>query len=207
MIGSLKIITPPSVEPITADEVKLHSHISHSIEDGLIENWIKSARLTAEEFQRRSYIAQTLELSIDYFPKLPLLLPRPPLIWVQSIKYYDCADNEVVLYEEFDNPITTTEDPGTPLETNSDFIIDTDSDPGRICHAYGVTWPATTLREINSFKIRYLAGYGASASDVPANIKDAIILLCNHKNENRASENDIIPKQFYDLLRPDRVFI
>jgi hypothetical protein len=207
MEGHLKIITQPAIEPVTHDEVKLHAHISHDVEDDLIDSWIASARKSAEDFQRRAYIYQVLELSFDEFPCMPILLPHPPTIWVKSIRYYDYLNTETTLYETFDDPVTTTEEPGTPPSTNNEFLIDIDNEPGRICHAYGYQWPSVTLRDMNAVKIRYVAGFGASADDVPCLVKDAIMLFCTHKNENRASEDDTIPKQFFDLLRPDRVVI
>jgi uncharacterized phiE125 gp8 family phage protein len=206
MEGNLKLITAPIVEPVTAAEVKLHAHISHSVENMLIESWIASARKTAEDFQRRAYVYQEWELSFDKFPTMPILLPRPPLIWVKSIKYYDYLNAATTIYETFDDPVTTTEEPGTLPSTNSLFYIDTDSEPGRVGLAYGCQWPSVTLRDMNAVKIRYIAGCGDSADDVPDLVKDAIMLFCTHKNENRASEDDAIPKQFFDLLRPERVF-
>ena len=207
MLGHLRIITPPAIEPVSADEAKLHARISYDVEDALIEQWISSARTAAENFQRRAYIAQTLELSFDEFPSMPIILPRPPAVWVKSIKYYDYLNAVTTLYETFDDPLTTTVEGGTEPSTNDDFLIDLDSEPGRICHAYGCSWPTATLRDMNAVKIRYVAGYGDAATDVPESVKDAIMLYCTHMSENRASEEDAIPKQFFDLLRPDRVFI
>lgn len=203
----LKVITAPAIEPVSLDEAKMQAHISHDVEDDLIEHWIKAARQAAEDYQRRSYIAQVLEASFDGFPATPILLPHPPAIWVQSIKYYDTANAETTLYESFDDPLTTTEEPGTEPDTNEDFLIDLDGEPGRICLAYGCSWPSVVLREMNAVKIRYTAGYGDEAADVPGPVRDAIMLYVSHMNENRASEEDAIPKQFFDLLRPDRVFI
>jgi len=208
MLGHLRIITPPAIEPVTADEVKLHARISYDVEDALIEQWIASARKAAENFQRRAYIAQTLELSFDQFPAVPIYLPRPPLVWVKSIKYYDYLNAVTTLYEKFDDPLTTTTiEDGDEPSTNNNFLIDADNEPGRICFAYGASWPTATLRDMNAVKIRYVAGYGDAATDVPESVKDAIMLYCTHMSENRASEEDAIPKQFFDLLRPDRVFI
>jgi len=203
----IRIITPPSIEPVSLEEVKLHTRISHDVEDDLLNNWIVSARKLAEDFQRRAFIAQTLEISFDEFPPMPIYLPHPPTIWVQSIKYYNYLNAVTTLYEDFYNPLTTTEEPGTEPDTNDNFLIDEDNEPGRICFAYGCSWPSVVLRDMNAVKIRYVAGYGDSAEDVPETVRNAIMLYCTHMNDNRSSETDAIPKQFFDLLRPDRVFI
>jgi hypothetical protein len=200
---SLKLITPPSLEPVTAEEVKLHAHISHSVEDALIDMWIKSGRILAEDFQRRAYVGQIWEIAFDSLPELPIYIPRPPLIGIMTIKIYDTLGSETVLYDSIDNPITTTEEGGVEPSTNSDFIIDTKSEPGRLEFAYGKTWPSITPRKINACIIKFAAGCGLEADDVPENIKDAIILYCTARSENRAGESDFLDK-FHDILGPSR---
>jgi hypothetical protein len=204
---SLKLITPPAIEPVTVDDVKLHTHIDTDIQDDILENWITSARMLAEDYQRRAFIGQMWEISFDSFPCMPIFVPRAPLIGVVSIKIYDYANAETVLYSKADNPITTTEEPGSDLSTNSDFQIDLDSEPGRIGFAYNKIWPSTILRSMNAVKIRYAAGYGLEALDVPATVKDAIMLYCAYRNENRAAEVEEAPKQFFNLLAHDRIYL
>ncbi len=187
MQGSLKLITPPELEPVNLAEVKALAHIDYDDEDSLISSWIKSARIMAEEFQRRSYLSQVWELSLDCFPDSGLLIPRPPLVSVESVKYYNIENVEFIYNID-------------------DLIIDTDSEPGRLCLAYGKVWPSTILREINAVKIRFTAGYGKTAEDVPESIKEAIKIYCTARNENRSGELDI-PEAFYNLLRPNRVYL
>lgn len=201
---SMKLITPPAIEPVSVAEVKLHARISHAVEDSILEKWVAAARIEAENYQRRAYLGQIWELGLDIFPAVPIYLPRPPLMQLISIKCYDYADEETVLYNEGYNPISTTEEGGEEPDTNGDFIIDTASEPGRICLAYGKSWPAITLRQINGLKIRYAAGYGLAADDVPEGVWDAIVLYCSWRNENRAAEGQF-PRQFYDLLSADRI--
>jgi len=206
MSYSLKLITTPEIEPVTLAEVKLHARISHAVENDILEKWIKAARIEAENFQRRAFIGQIWELAFDTFPTtLPIQLPRAPLLQLISIKCYDYANVETILYYDGYNPVTTTEE-GIDSAANSDFIVDTKSEPGRVTLAYGITWPSVTLRSIDAVKIRYAAGYGIEADDVPENVWDAIILYCTWRNDNRAAETDF-PKQFYDLLSGDRLYL
>lgn len=203
---SLKLITAPAVEPVALSEVKLHAHIDHDVQDSIISDWIASGRIAAETFQRRAYIAQVWEMAFDGFPSVPISIPRPPLIGVISIKCYDCADMETVLYSKADNPATDEVEAGTDLATNSDFIIDTHSQPGRIMLAYGKSWPSITERSINTLIIQFAAGYGLEAHEVPETVKDAIMLYCTARNENRAGEEDFL-KAFHNLLYPNRVYL
>jgi uncharacterized phiE125 gp8 family phage protein len=187
MEGRLKLITAPAVEILTPDELKLYSHISHDVEDTIIAGWITYARTEAENFLRQSLISQTWEIIFDNFPCLPLEMPRSPLQSVTSIKYYDTANTEAT--------ISATE-----------YFVDSDTKPGRICHTYGYTWPSLTLREINAVKIRYITGYGAAPASIPQFVKEAIMVYCAFRHENRAAETEV-PRQFYDILRCDRVHI
>jgi uncharacterized phiE125 gp8 family phage protein len=179
----IKRIAEPSVEILTASEVKIHTHISHSVEDSLISSWIKSGRIAIERFINRSLIEQTYTLWFDRWPIFPVDVPRQPLISLTGLSYYDSTGTEISY--DIDN-----------------LIVDTIS--GRVSLAYGVILPSTTLRPINAIEIEYKAGYGTTASAVPESIKDALYIYCTWRNENRAGEVDV-PKAFYDLLRPLRI--
>lgn len=204
---NLYLVTPPSIEPVTLADVKLHTHIGHSVEDGIINNWITAARILAENYQRRAYIGQIWEMAFDCFPELPIYFPRAPLIGLMTIKCYDQDNAETVVYDSVDNPITTTEEPGTEPSTNANYFVDENSEPGRLNFAYGKTWPSITPRSMSAVKIRFAAGYGLTAADVPATVKDAIYLYCAYRNENRAGEIERAPRQFYDILTPDRIWM
>lgn len=184
---SLKLVTEPSVEPVTVDEVKLHARISHDIEDSILTGWIKSARIMAENYQRRAYITQILEYSLDLWPNTAFMLPRAPVQSVDSLKYYDIENTE------------------TSWDLTN-LIVDTDSEPARISLAYGITWPSAQLRDINAIKVRYTAGYGDSATDVPEHVRDAIMLYCSWRDLNRTAEAGNIPDTFYHILNTDRLF-
>ena len=195
---SMKIITPPTVEPVTVSEVKIYAHIDHDYDDALIASWIKTARILAENYQRRAYYKQVWELSFDGFPDIPLLIPRPPLQSIDFVKYYDYENTETEL--ALDN-----------------FIIDTNHEPGRLTLAYNVTWPYVTLQAIDAVRIRYTCGFAIETTnttttfapdvdDIPVNVKDAIYLYCAYRNENRSGEVEKVPKQFYHLLDQDGFF-
>jgi len=197
MIFSLKLITPPIIEPVTVDEVKIYAHIDHDVDDKLILSWIKTARRLAEDYQRRAYYEQVWEMSFDCFPYLPIKIPRPPLVSVNFIHYYNTANTMT------DMDLT-------------DFIVDTNSEPGRLAHAYGVLWPSVILKPIDGLRIRYTCGFEGMFSDdsttttyapdispIPENVRDAIYLYCAYRNENRSGEVAEIPQHFYDLLNTD----
>ena len=186
MNGRLKIFTAPDTEPVTLDEALTQCHADAGIEDAWFTATIRAAREAAETFQRRAYITQVWDLSFDGKPDLPIYIPRSPIISVDSIDVYD------------DENVKTECD-------LSDFFIDLDTDPARITLNRGGSWPAVQMREMSAVKIRFTAGYGAAASTVPASVKDAILLYVTHNCNNRAGEVEF-PKQFFDLLRPNRLY-
>lgn len=187
---SLKLIIPPAMEPITPQEAKSHLRIDGNDDDMLISSLIAAAREYCETFQNRAYITQTWEMTLDSFPQMPLKLPKPPLQSVDSIKYINQDGIETV----FDA---------------ANYVVDTDSEPGRIALAPGVSWPNVTLKPIGGVKIRFTAGYG-DASAVPKMVKQAILLLVGHWYENReAVLTESISKEIefavHALLWPNRV--
>jgi uncharacterized phiE125 gp8 family phage protein len=181
-----KLITGPSAEPVTAAEVKIYTRISHSVEDSLINDWIKSARIRFEDYQQKGYISQTRKAICDNWPEIVFDIPRGPLISVQSVKYYDVNNTEYTL-------------------SSDNYYIDTTREPGRFALNDGVVWPSVTLRPINGFEVNYTIGYGTEASDVPQTVKDAIYLYCAYRYENRIAEDGDIPEAIRSILVPDRM--
>ncbi len=178
-------ITPPAVEPVTVAEVKTYTHISHSVEDALLSIWIAAARIIAEGYQRRHYITQTNDITYDDFPNTPIDLPYNPVQSITSIKYIDTNNDS--------NTVST-----------DDYFLDIGGIPGTIDLNHGVLWPTTQLRESSNVIIRVVSGYGDAADDVPANVKEAIMLYCAYRYENRSGEVTEIPRNFYDVLSFER---
>jgi uncharacterized phiE125 gp8 family phage protein len=187
MNWSLKQINSPSVEPVSLYDALDQCHADEGVEDSFFLSKIKAGRTKAEEYQRRSYINQTWELSFDKMPSGVIELPRSPVISIESIICYD--------------------ENGTAYTLNLfDFSIDLQSEPARIALKSSKAWPAVTFREFSALVIQYKAGYGATSESVPEPIKDAILIYVSHQYNNRASETEL-PQAFYDLLKPNRLYI
>jgi uncharacterized phiE125 gp8 family phage protein len=144
-----------------------------STEDAELNIAIAAARRFAEwVLSWRAFITQTLEFWLDEFPdKNGIELPMPPLQSVSSIKYYDTSDVEYTI---------------APTE----YFQDTKSEPGWVVLNDGKSWPTTTLRPANGVCLTFIAGYGAAGSDVPADIRQALLLMLNDFYEHRG---DILP--------------
>lgn len=174
---ALKLITPPTITPVTLDEAKAHLRVDTPDEDALITLLIQAATDHVDgpnAFLGRALIDQTWELVIDAFPPAPgssellnqIKIPIPPLIEVVSITYDDPAGMPIVY-----DPIN--------------YTVDTVSEPGWIVPAS--SWP-TTFDGINAVRIRFRAGYVdtvLSTGTVPADIKGAILLYIGALYANR----------------------
>lgn len=157
------LITAPVVEPITRQFVKEHSRVEIDDEDDQIDLYIQAAREQAENTECWiQLMAATWELRLDRFPSdgSPILLPRPPLMDVISIKY---IDTDGVLQTLSDSSVS-------PAITSTLYTVDlkspTHPEPGEIHLAYGESWPSTRA-EHNAIRIRYRAGFAEASGSPP----------------------------------------
>lgn len=151
-----------------------NSTVSVHADYGLIAALITSARVAAEHYTRRAFINQTIQLTRDALPyrselgwwdgvrqgaDIPaparfLELPRPPLVSVSSVQYYDTTDSANTF-------------------ASSNYFVETGMEPGRVSLNYGAIWPVG-LRGSSAIVVTYVAGYGSTRSSVPAGITEAI---------------------------------
>lgn len=164
----------PAVEPIAWDEARAHLRLDSEDEKTLVEALIVAARASIEEYLQKQLITATWTLTLDAFPDSPMCaieLPRPPIISVTSLTYYDEAGVQQTL-------------------AASSYQVDLMSRPGRIVAGVGLDWPTIQTDRINAITVTYTAGYGAAATSVPRAIRQAILLLVGEWFENR--ENIIV---------------
>lgn len=171
---ALRLITAPTVEPVTLVEAKAHLRVDHSDDDTLIGLLIESARHYIdgpEGFLGRAIITQTWELVLDEFPTNEIRIPLPPLQSVTSVIYDDADGNEQTV-------------------DAADYAVDTASEPGWVVPSTA-GWP-TVFEGINAVRIRFVAGYAPSIdsppdlrANVPGSIKAALLLLIGALYEHR----------------------
>lgn len=158
---SLTLVTAPTAEPVTLEEVKLHLRVDADDEDDLITGLITAAREYAEAVTQRAIPQQTWDLQADAFTCADeFYLPKAPCVSVTSITYLDTDGASQTL-------ATTVY--GTDLPTGPDARA------GRIYLKYQQVWPQT--RDIpNAVTVRFVAGY-AGTNPVPSSLKAAIKVL------------------------------
>lgn len=159
----VKVITPPTDEPLTVEEVKSFLHgIDYDDQDDNISAFIKAARLKIEH--RCGICIGTYELQFvaDSFSD-KMELPRPPVTNVISVKYLDEESSE----QTIDNSKYVLID-----DEYSPYIIPLEP------------WPVTANRP-DAVRIQYVAGN--EPENVPEELKQAMRWLVGHFFENRES--------------------
>jgi uncharacterized phiE125 gp8 family phage protein len=167
----LNLITGPATEPVTAALVRQLSMPGvPSTLDSEITAIIPTARQLIEQLSGRALISQTWDRWFDYgFPQV-IELPWAPL---QSVE------------------ITYTDVNGSAQTLNSAlYTVDTDSEPGRIYPAFDQCWPGTRCIP-KAVKVRYVAGYGDDADDVPEQLRHAVAMMTAELFNNREDSSPV----------------
>lgn len=192
---SYTIITPATLEALTVDEVKAYLRVDSDAEDTLLGVLIKASTEMAESYLGRFLLTTVIEEFYDFFPVYKtgvdpfrgdrniIYLSRGPVQTVASVKYIDGNGDEITV-------------------DASDYRTDLVSEPSRIFPEHG--WYGTK-DTVNAVIIRYTCGY-TQASDVPANIKMAMLLIIGEMYEKRMDSVHRLPTASEYLLNPYRVF-
>ncbi len=180
------LLAGPLTEPVTLEETKTFLRVDNTLEDGFISTLVKAARLHIEGTTGRAMIAQTWRVISDGWPTdSTIILPVAPLISISSITAYDID--------------------GIPVSLAlAQFQPETDTYPARIFLPRKIA-DAPALREHNGIEIDYVAGFGSEASDVPADLRHALLSLVGYWFEHRdavviAGSGSVVPAGFDHML-------
>lgn len=187
---ALVMRTGPAAEPLSVEEAKAHLRIDGTAEDALIASLILTSRLHIEAALGLALIAQGWTLVLDQWPKDGTVkIPIRPVLGVGEVRVIDRDGNAAVV-------------------AAPDYQADVANTPARVV-SNGAGWPAPG-QKINGIEIDFDAGYGAAAGDVPAPIKQALLMLVAHWYEHRdpleiGSPSVAIPVAISNLLKPYRL--
>jgi uncharacterized phiE125 gp8 family phage protein len=183
------LIAGPALEPVSLEEAKAHLRLDGEDDDLLLTGAIAAARVHVEAATRKKLIEQSWRVYLDAWPKRRIVgIPVAPLMAVDSVTVYDPEGDPILV------------DPG-------DYEADTVSVPGRLVLSSPV--PVLVGRAVNGIEIDVTAGYGPSSIDVPAPLRQAIMMLVAHWYEHRgAVGHDLMlaamPFGFDTLVAPYR---
>lgn len=209
--GSLELVTPATLDPVTVDEMKAHARLDEVGEGAeFMSAMISAATAAVQEYTRRALLTETWRLTLDRWPGSAtddwwtgvrdgiwaqyegssVLIRKAPFVAVSSVK-------------------TVAED-GTETTWSSDnWYATTESGFGRLAKRTGQTWPliVTPVRQVGGIRITFTAGYGAEPQSVPSPIRHAIKMLAAHYYENRelAGSSAELPLTVSSLISKYRV--
>ena len=155
---SLQRSSEPAVEPVSLTELKAHLHVDHTDDDTALTGLIKLGRQAVERDTGRALITQTWKLRLDQWPANYIELYNPPVQSVSGITYVD-------------------QDGATQTWSSDEYVVDIYSRPALIRLAYNCDWPDVRGDE-RGIAVTYLAGYGTAGSDVPYELRQAVLLRC-----------------------------
>ncbi|MEP0320595.1 head-tail connector protein [Bauldia litoralis] len=184
------LITGPALEPVSLADVKAHLRVDASDEDALLTAAIVSARVHVESATRRVLIEQGWRIYYDAWPRRRIVrLPVAPLMSVDAVTIYDAAGDPQVVDAE-------------------DYEADVAASPARLVLAANA--PTPVGRAVNGIEIDVTAGYGATSVDVPAALRQAVLMLVAHWYEHRGAVGHdlavlVAPLGFEALIAPYRL--
>lgn len=186
------LVTAPTVEPVELAEAKAHLNYTNDDLDSYISSLIISVRRAIERYLRRALITQSWKVYYDCW-KHELLIPFGALQTVTTVKYYDDSGTQQT------------------LSANTYYWVVTTEDPGRIVRKYNVTYPELQYGRPDGIEIAFTAGFGAAASAVPDEIRNAIKLMLTDYFEHKGTvvigeQVNKIPNHIADLIHSYRLY-
>jgi len=141
-----KIVTEPTGNVVSLDEAIKHLNGVPTEDYGYVQSLVFSAVAAVESITNRKLLTQTWTAYADEWPYADhFTIPYGQLQSVASVKYLDT------------DGVENTVDSG-------DYIVDTESDPGRVVLGYNKSWPTESLYPSNPIRIEFTCGYGTHAA-------------------------------------------
>jgi|TARA_R110000851_G_scaffold249005_1_gene401514 hypothetical protein len=209
-----RLVTAPTVEPVTADELRTQLREGATgLPDLEANDLIEISRQWVEDKISVSFIDQTWKLTLDHWPnngKTP---------WWDGIKTGSMAELHNPIGAIVSPPrwpmtsvesLTTYDTDGTPtvLVVANTLDVDAASIPARIQLKRDVSLPSNN-RLFASIEIVYISGYGATGAFVPAPMKRAILQvaagLYTHRGDGCDAVADTMTKDLIETYRLGRI--
>lgn len=181
-------VTVPNTElPVTLDTARAHlRNEDQRYDDDYIVGIIRAACAMVEKQYGLALLTQTVKQYHQAFPcaaSAPLLLRIAPLINVTSIEYVDSAGD-------------------TQTWNNTEYAAGHYNQTAFIIPKTNFTWPTGLANTPNAVTITYTAGFGTKASNIPNDIRSALLLIIGALYENREDAPSTLPVASQHLLLP-----
>lgn len=177
--------TAPSRSPVTIQQVKDQLKITGDTENENIQLYIDAATTFLEDRLGVSMITQTWQMTLDHWPGYKEKLWSGVRQAHKNTLYADNASRQIELPRYPLQSIASMTVDGTAVTVANVFKVDTLSRPGRIALKLGQVWPVLADESISGIVINFVAGFGATVADVPANLKLAVLRMAGHMFSHR----------------------
>ena len=168
----LKLSIAPDIEPISLAEAKAHLRLDTDAEDDQLARLIQSARVHVEAFTGLALIAQVWTWTLGRWPPGPLALPLNPVAAIDRVRSATAAGVF------------------TALDASALWL---DADPVRPRLVPAGPLPAPSV-STDGIEIVFTAGFGPLPKDVPAPIRQALLLIVADWFDNRAPDPGAITR-------------
>lgn len=165
------VITAPTLLPVSVENMKKHLNEPSDTQDALIESYIASAAEEWESKTQHALMLQTREETLDEFPASGWIrLDYPPIVSIESIKYFDADGIEQTL-------------------SSASYRLDrrAHNESGWVVLGANSAWPQT-YDMINAISVRYVCGY-PDAESVPHRARQWVRMVVGHWYANREAVN------------------
>lgn len=155
------VVTPPVApnnRPVTVERARQQCRIPDESQDDLLAEMIDAAAQYVQTSGRLILCPQTIRVQWPCFPggDAFLNLPLGPVRGTVTLEYKEPAAGAWTAIANFQPWL--------------------DALPARLAPAASTLWPATQASAVPSVRATYAAGY-ATASAIPANLKNAVLML------------------------------
>lgn len=180
------LIAGPAIEPVSLAEAKSWLRVDSENEDALILALIASARMVLEAHTHQLFIEQSWLIRYDDWPNRDVIeIPLTPFIAIDVFQIVDAAGAPSAI-----SPSTYTLD-AAPQGARIGFL-----EP-----------PPSTDRRFAGVELTIRVGYGANPIDVPAPLRQAVMMLTARWYENRGdatADAHAMPPEIAALVSPYR---
>ncbi len=161
-------VSQPSAEVVTIEDLEAWIPIPSGSDTAICDALTSQVREELEDHLGRCLVTSSWKLTLDEEDLEDvdeIFLPRPPLISVTSITFYDDTD------------VAST------LSATTDYRVQA-GDLSRVKLREDASWPSDP-RNLGCLEIAYSAGYGTTAASVPGAIRTAMKEMATFYYRNR----------------------
>lgn len=174
-------------EPVDLNTAKAHLRVDGPEEDALITALISAARQYCEKSTNLILCSQNWTMTLDAFPDRQEYQP-----WESMPGFYPYTKSGVIYFPV--NPVQSitsikylrSSDGVQTTLNSSEYVLDKSGTRARVQPAWSKSWPDARA-QFNAIEIKFKAGYGDAATNVPPLLKSAVLLMLGTLFEHRQS--------------------